>query len=103
MGIYTDSIVSGIVGLGGIVFTIKKVRGLFPSNGKPDNGKNKQEIKTLREVQIAQGVIIQEHEKQLRDGKQAFEVVRVDIGKINTNIGILLDRSNRRRGSENAD
>ena len=97
MGIYTDSIVSGIVGLGGIVFTIKKVRGLFPSNGKPNNGNNKQELRALREVQIEQGGKIKEHEKRLDDGRTDFKEIKNDISNIKGNVQVLLDRSDRRR------
>lgn len=46
---------------------------------------------------------ILEHKQRLDKGSATMEAIQKDIGEINTNIAVLLERSLKRRSSDNSD
>ena len=57
--------------------------------GNPGNDK----IVSLKEVQLVQAEILRQHAEKFDKGDKRFDKLEVTIGKINTNVGILLDRT----------
>jgi len=50
-------------------------------------------LKALGDTQIRQEMLIEQHGKDLKRGEEKFDTIITEIGKINTNVGILLDRT----------
>jgi len=53
-------------------------------------------IDTLEKGLLLQVQIVEQHERKFEKGEKKFEKLEIVIGKINTNVGILLDRTERR-------
>ena len=56
-----------------------------------DTGNDK--ITSLEKIQLVQAEILERHDKQFERGNKRFDGLETDIGTINTNVGILLDRT----------
>jgi hypothetical protein len=104
-----------VAALGTIGLALKKAGlvsfGKQNGNGNGANLKQKPEPKTehrmsddyakvmqeLSNTQIRQGFIIEAHSKRLDDGKVDIDEIKKSISKIEVGIGVLTDRSIRRR------
>ena len=57
-------------------------------------------FKALEETRIKQDMILESHEKRLAEGKADFKDIKSTIGTINSNVAVLLDRSEQRRSTD---
>ena len=57
------------------------------------NGNSKKEITTLKEVQITQTQLLKTCKERLDKGDSRFIRIETALGEINTNVGVLLDRT----------
>lgn len=64
----------------------------IPTTRKQNNPGN-DKIAGLEKVQVVQAEILKRHDKQFERGNERFDGLEEDIGNINTNVGILLDRT----------
>ena len=87
-----QTIVGFFFAIGGIVIVLQRVGIIKIPITRNSNSKD-DKITSLKEVQIAQAEILKQHEKRLERGNKRFEGLETTIGTINTNVGILLDRT----------
>ena len=92
-----EAIVGFFVAVGGIAIVLQRVGILkIPTTRKqnnPKNDKDDEKIVGLEKVQGIQAEILARHDKQFERGNKRFDGLETDIGTINTNVGILLDRT----------
>ena len=69
----------------------------IPTTRKQNNPKSdeSEKITVLEKVQGIQAEILDRHDKQFERGNKRFDSLEEDIGSINTNVGILLDRTDK--------
>ena len=62
---------------------------------KPDNpkGDESEKITVLEKVQGIQAEILKRHDEQFARGNKRFDGLEEDIGNININVGVLLERT----------
>lgn len=91
-----EAIVGFFVAVGGIAIVLQRFGILkIPITRKQNNPKDGEgeKIADLEKVQLVQAEILDRHDKQFERGNKRFDGLEVDIGSINTNVGILLDRT----------
>lgn len=114
--------ISGTVAGAALIFgTLLKYK-VWPFNGNPSNGNGRKAVKEhveaihvpidvklaehsqafqeLNIVQVKQNMILENHEKQLGEGKERFEKVQTDIAGINTSLAVLAERAKKPRATD---
>lgn len=59
-----------------------------------------QSFKVVRDEGLKHCQILEQHEKRLDEGTQAFVKIKSDVAEIKENIAVLLDRSMNRRATD---
>lgn len=77
----------------GVILILHRV-GIFKiPSFRNKNNPIKDEIIELREIQLLQKQIIEQHKKRFDKGDKKFERIEFIINEISINVGILLDRT----------
>ncbi len=86
-----EAIIGFFVAIGGIAIVLQRFGILKLPTKRNSSGNDK--ITGLEKVQEVQAEILKRHDKQFERGNKRFDSLEEDIGTINTNVGILLDRT----------
>ena len=86
-----EAIIGFFVAVGGVAIVLQRFGILKLPTKRNNSGSDK--VAGLEKVQVVQAEILKRHDEQFKRGNKRFDSLEEDIGTINTNVGVLLDRT----------